>query len=940
MGKRAKKKPEHGLWAKVGGLTYRCISACAHEGLPVVDGSMVRVAAGGGGLAAASGHGGGGPVKMAVWTLSGVKTSEWVWREADPPCRLLAWDWARGDWIVTVGDDGAAVVYSITGQEVARFPITHNTPAAGRPLVRAHVDAEWVIGFSATHALKTRMPALAEGGQPDKKPADSVLLAAEAQLVLSNPTMAKSATCAVVPQGVVYLFTPFCSFALFDSDAGGRPPFEPCAKAALSPGGAHIALYDAGILKVTQAADFTKVLLEEIVEDPSAQTDGTGASNPAHDKSGKPSLTPGDPLPCQYPVHDVAWCGNDAVLVSHRDASSFMHYVSIVTPKQSAALKAYRTQHLFLRAEIDGCRVLHDRGCDFVQRAGPDSVAVHRLPGSDPGLLFAAWAVHSNPANNGVNPLKMVRCIGNLSRAVTSCISAALLEFDETLQRELLKAASFGSALCPTRVDAAIVGDACADLRVLNALRHPAVGIPLTYPQFCATNRVKGVLQRLTARRRFDLALSVSEYCGTPAGRIVVDWAVSQLDVAGQNDHVLASLIKAQFKKMPGLSPMPVVAAAKRLERYALALDILEAEPCLSKRVAQTLDLGELERALAFSSDEGGDPDLILHCTLLLRDKYGPDRKSEFVRLLFGFPEAFHLYLSYSEHREAASLVDLHRSHHRYKDAAMLSLRNALDPRRNADIRSQIKALEAVRVTFAKAQEHRARTGAAGYPPFPATPQPPPFNSMGGPSHGAPSPPHPACDAEVKLIDQHVKLLQFQDEHCAPEEYQGVVPGQPLAETATFLILGGHYKLAEQLRKDQNMSEKHFWILKVRTLCRSRKFDELEKWVYGSSGFSKGVKSLKNTITKAPIGYEYFVQECMKSDRPEEAKKYVPKIADYALRCEQYCFVGAFNEAIDTAKEFSDPDLLLAIRSRTTDPTIHAKIAEVREALLKKLQPA
>lgn len=59
---------------------------------------------------------------------------------------------------------------------------------------------------------------------------------------------------------------------------------------------------------------------------------------------------------------------------------------------------------------------------------------------------------------------------------------AAGLELSVPRQRALLRAAVFGRAFAPS-VPAGLLRDTALRLRLLNALREPEVGLPLTMPQ-------------------------------------------------------------------------------------------------------------------------------------------------------------------------------------------------------------------------------------------------------------------------------------------------------------------------------------------------------------------------------------------------------------------------------------------------------------------------
>lgn len=64
------------------------------------------------------------------------------------------------------------------------------------------------------------------------------------------------------------------------------------------------------------------------------------------------------------------------------------------------------------------------------------------------------------------------------------------------------------------------------------------------------------------------------------------------------------------------------------------------------------------------------------------------------------------------------------------------------------------------------------------------------------------------------------------------------------------------------MKAEYKVSDKHFWWLRIQVLADSFQWDELER-------FSKSKKS--------PIGYEPFVEVCLKKHKVEEAKKYLPK---------------------------------------------------------------
>lgn len=94
------------------------------------------------------------------------------------------------------------------------------------------------------------------------------------------------------------------------------------------------------------------------------------------------------------------------------------------------------------------------------------------------------------------------------------------------------------------------------------------------------------------------------------------------------------------------------------------------------------------------------------------------------------------------------------------------------------------------------------------------------------------------------------------------EKYTRTFYGQSLHDTVKELLTLGDIKAAEKIRNDHKMSDKHFWYLRVEILGSTYQWEELEK-------FSKSKKS--------PIGYDQFVQVCLKARNVNEAKKYIAK---------------------------------------------------------------
>jgi hypothetical protein len=156
----------------------------------------------------------------------------------------------------------------------------------------------------------------------------------------------------------------------------------------------------------------------------------------------------------------------------------------------------------------------YDGGHFLLQRVPEPTVAIF-APGAS---SFAALLLEAHKAfeRGSVKADELLQRIGSdLPAAVVGCIHAARYEIEDSSQSMLLRAAAFGKALVPTEVDNMLLANTCNTLRVLNALRAPRVGMPLTWAQFERVG-ADAVLRRLLARHEHLLAWRIAEHLRLP----------------------------------------------------------------------------------------------------------------------------------------------------------------------------------------------------------------------------------------------------------------------------------------------------------------------------------------------------------------------------------------------------------------------------------------
>eukprot|EP01064_Diplonema_japonicum_P015432 TRINITY_DN23156_c0_g1_i1.p1 TRINITY_DN23156_c0_g1~~TRINITY_DN23156_c0_g1_i1.p1 ORF type:complete len:869 (+),score=170.34 TRINITY_DN23156_c0_g1_i1:59-2608(+) len=849
MGKRQKNtqpEDESASWSLVNGVPYRHVEVYKTEGWRVTERDVVKGGMEGGYVGASVRQGTTGGVKFFTWTGCGDSVGEWVWRGNEPRTLLISWGWLPEDKISTLGSDGAVVEYDLFGTEVRRSPMLHNTQAAGSTVLCGVVENCFAVAFTMNFVIKLDL------SETTSKP------------ILVKCTHFSPFLMAVSCKGVVHASTNTEAKMFWSDPKTALPNSLPsCSLVKISPSGGLVAkLSDSGVLSVTPTEDPAAPVFEE-----------------------KIPLQNGE-------ISALSWCGNDAVVLVTCDAPNYS--VSLVVPGGFRTVAKFRSNILTVTEEAYCCKIFHDHGVDLLQRAPSETVNIFGGKPSNGMLLFQAFKRHQKH-----DPMasKLLRKVPSLAKGYRACIHAALHSFDEQTQKDLLGAASLGKAYFKGRIDGAVLGNACAELRVLNAVRAKEVGMFLLYPCFAATARIKGVVRRLVDRRLYGLSLALAEYSGMHTGSIATSWGIWQVNKnTEKSDKDLADHIAGQLKPYQGLSRVPLVKEALSIGRAKLASLLLDAEPDLDVRVQQTIQLGEYEKALDVSIN-ACDPALTLYCTLTTISA-NTDKKLMYI-MLKDRPFALRHYAAYCEQRNTAALHELYAELGHYQKHGFSVLKAAHDPRLAPNSRNLIRSIKEASDLFSR----------AGKP----------------------------YDVEVKILDSQTKLLNLQEDLVRKGKFRGEGGGMSLRNTLRVLLQAGDIKMADSLRKDHGMGDRNYWYIKVTALCETGNYKELEAW-----GLGKGLaKLVANKIaSSSPIGYDYFVTECMRFGHPEEALKYIPKIADYARRAEAYCETNEFNSAIDTAKEYFDPDVLLAIRYRTNDPAHHKRIDEARAYLLKQEKPA
>ncbi|XP_017785891.1 PREDICTED: vacuolar protein sorting-associated protein 16 homolog [Nicrophorus vespilloides] len=388
----------------------------------------------------------------------------------------------------------------------------------------------------------------------------------------------------------------------------------------------------------------------------------------------------------------LVWCGTEAVVAFWEK-----DYTLMVMGRHGEKMTYSYEACVHLVPEIDGVRILSATQHELVQKV-PDVVQkIFRINSTDPGsFLLEASKQFQRRSHRADEYISLVN--KNLGRAVEQCIEAAGYEFDTEVQKMLIRAAQFGKCFVSS-IDSDEYVEMCRLLRVLNAVRDPRIGIPMTKTEYDCLSRGK-LLDRLVTRGQYFLAIQIAKYLKMPekegSNRILVHWAKYKVGKHQPvDDEMIAKEIGDKLGYTPGISYSEIAKTASDNGRTKLAIKLLDYEPRASEQVKLLVDLKEYKPALV-KAIESGDTDLIYDVILKLR---GHMTMGDFKLLLHEYSVAIALYIKYCKEHDPEALTEILIQEDDFDSQAQQHLIASLDEKKNWDREMNVSsALKAYKV--------------------------------------------------------------------------------------------------------------------------------------------------------------------------------------------------------------------------------------------------
>ncbi|XP_022656334.1 vacuolar protein sorting-associated protein 16 homolog isoform X2 [Varroa jacobsoni] len=566
------------------------------------------------------------------------------------------------------------------------------------------------------------------------------------------------------------------------------------------------------------------------------------------------------------------WCGKDGVVATWANS---MVLVGFEQQDIRYTLEGDDTTHIV--AEPDGCRVITNIKHYFLQKVPIEVDDLFNIGSFAPGrLLLEAADLYRKGSHLADQYLTLIKeDDGQLEQAVDQCIRATGHQWDEESQKALLKAASFGKVFQPIEgKNRDQYVNMCKHVRVLNAIRSPQIGMPLSFRQFEALGE-SVVIDRLIVRQHWPMAQAISSYLKlNMENKILVHWACYKVEQKHLNTNEVATAIGTRLSTVRAMQYSEIANRAADEGRKDLAVRLLDFEPRAAEQVPLLLKLNQPEDALSKAVDSG-DADLVYQAIFYMKEH----ASAGFNLKLRQFPVAMNLYQKLCRENDREKLEDLIDQEDDHAAMAKIKIEDAMNASRKEQ---KIAAMQL-------AAEHLRRT-------------PDEFGAH--------------------QLELHIKLLRSQ------MKFEQKLPSLKLFDlhvndTLMELLKVSELRAAEEIKKEFAVSDRRWMWLRAKVLAKQGQWDELEK--------------LSKQKRVPLIGFQGFAELCLTYQNKMEALKYILKLKEdpkvnYVLRYTD----GDIKKAAALAHEQKDVECLQLLREKAIEKAKTAYLAnEIDEYILR-----
>lgn len=242
----------------------------------------------------------------------------------------------------------------------------------------------------------------------------------------------------------------------------------------------------------------------------------------------------------KVPPRDVVWCGQSSVVL-------YWDKILLMVGPYGDFVKYSYDSALSLITECDGVRIITRDTCEFLSLVHESTESIFNIGSTTSAALlydaYEAFEAKSVKADENVRLINQKD--GELNEAIAINLCASTYEFKIDTQKLLLKTASYGK-LNSTNFPTDVFTETCKSIRVLNAIRHLDVGMPLTIEQYNKLSADR-LIDLLIIHHHHLLSLRVCDYLDMPVAKrvdILTHWACAKIKADDDlEDRELTSLI-------------------------------------------------------------------------------------------------------------------------------------------------------------------------------------------------------------------------------------------------------------------------------------------------------------------------------------------------------------------------------------------------------------
>ncbi|WFD18937.1 Vacuolar protein sorting-associated protein 16 [Malassezia caprae] len=524
----------------------------------------------------------------------------------------------------------------------------------------------------------------------------------------------------------------------------------------------------------------------------------------------------------------IEWCGDNAV------ALAWPGDVLLLGPYDEPVRMAVHGVP-FLYGDATGVRSVDAHAHDCIARVASSTEQAVR-PGSTHVAALLVEAARLAPTESA-RAYEAVRAMhDDLALAVDTCLDAATHEWDAAAQRPLVQAALFGQTWLDAPDPARLVA-VSRTLRVLHAVRDPAVGVPASYDE----SALGAWLYRLAARAQHGRAVAICEALQLKADAVLLHWARAYIARirATDDDESVAQTIIARFQRARALRYADIAMTAWQAGRPRVATRLLEHELRAVDQVPLLLQMHEHRAALA-RAVESGDTDLVYYVLFTLPTHLSraaffdvvqtpPVRDTAWDAHTVGLRPsarptyealAARLLEAYAREQDAGLLRDFYFQDDRHRDLALQCVAQAYA----APPSARSEALQRAQQHFGDDRAHAA---------------------------------------EARLTGEACALLAAQSALAPELAGLGVRPtpgvvGRSLYDTIALCIAHGLPRRAERLQHEFRVPDARYFAIQMRTHIAQGDLGALWRLV---------------AQRRPPIGYEPVVSALLEAGHVEEARE-------------------------------------------------------------------